>query len=195
MSIHRICLPLASALLASCAGIPADRGRSDVAELLSSRGQVEQTAVEDRDAIARLVGQLTARPLGVTEAVRIALVNNPALRAEYSELGLAAADVYEAGRLGNPRLSASLLFVDEPGLADRIDLGLSQSFTDLLLLSARSRFAEGAFERTRALVGAAVLQLATPVERVYYRLAGARRRGPTRVKAPRPREATFFGRP
>jgi len=174
VSIHRICLPLASALLASCAGMPADRGRSDVAELLSSRGQVEQTAVEDREAIARLVGQLTARPLAVTEAVRIALVNNPALRAEYSELGLAAADVYEAGRLSNPRLSASLLFVDEPGLADKIDLGLSQSFTDLLLLSARSRFAEGAFERTKALVGAAVLELAATVERTYYELAGAR---------------------
>lgn len=174
MSIHRICLPLASVLLASCAGMPADRGRSDVAALLATRGQGEAAAVEDRDVIARLVSELTAQPLSVGGAVRIALVNNPRLRAEYSELGLAAADVYEAGRLSNPRLSASLLFVDEPDLADKIDLGLSQSFTDLLLLSSRSRFAEGAFERTKAQVGAAVLELAARVERAYYELAGTR---------------------
>lgn len=163
---------LAAALVAGCAGLPADRGRGDVAALLKERGR-DVSQVGDQDAAARLTKELTAKPLGVDDAVSLALVNNPRLRAQYARLGIAAADVYEAGRLSNPRLSASILFVDEPGLADKLDFGLSQSFTSLLLLPARSRFAEGEFERVKALVGADVLDLAAEVEAAWYGLAGA----------------------
>lgn len=163
---------LAATLFAGCAGLPADRGRSDVAALLKERGRdASQVSVEEA---ARLVKELTSRPLAVDDAVRVALVNNPRLKTEYARLGFAAADVYEAGRLSNPQFSVSILFVDEPGLADKVDFGLSQSFTSLLLLPARSRLAKGEFERMKALVGAEVLDLASEVEAAYYTLAGAR---------------------
>ena len=160
------------ALLAGCAALPADRGRGDVAALLKERGR-DTSQIDDKHAAARLAKELTAKPLAVDDAVCLALVNNPRLKAEYARLGFAAADVYEAGRLSNPRLSASILFVDEPGLADKLDFGLTQSFTSLLLLPARSRFAQGEFERVKQTVGAQVLGLAADTEAAWYRLVGA----------------------
>lgn len=173
-----------AALLAGCAGLPADRGHGDVAALVRDRGR-DVSGIDDRQAAAALVREVTARPLSADDAVRVALVNNPRLRVEYARLGFASADVYEAGRLSNPRLSASILFVDEPGLADKIDLGLAQSFTSLLMLPARSRLAKGEFERAKALVGAEVLALAADTEAAYYTLAGARQVAAMREAAAR----------
>lgn len=183
MQVSRFPALCAIALLAGCAGLPADRGRGDVAALLKERGR--DVARPPGADSAGQVRQWTAQPLGPDDAVRVALVNNPRLKAEYARLGFAAADVYEAGRLGNPRLSASMLFVDEPGLADKVDFGLAQSFTNLLLLPARSRYAEGQFERVKALVAAAVLDLAAEVEAAYFGLAGARQVAAMRQAAAR----------
>ena len=164
-------LPLIAAALAGCAGVPADRGADDLRKLAAGRGGYDLAAA---DASPRkLVAEWLGQALSVDSAVRVALVNNPALKAEYAKLGFAAAEVYEAGRLSNPRLSASILFVDEPGLADKLDFGLTQSFTSLLLLRARSRFAQGEFERVKQAVGAQVLNLAADTEAAWYRLVGA----------------------
>lgn len=158
--------------LSGCASLPADRGRGDVDAMLKERGQ-EASAADDDGAARKLLAELSDKPLSANDAVRLALVNNPRLKAEYAKLGFAAADVYDAGRLSNPRLSASVLIPNVSGEANEVALGLVQSFTNLLLLPARSRFAEGEFERVKQDVGARVLSLAADVEAAYYRLAGA----------------------
>lgn len=164
--------PLAAALLAGCAALPADRGRDGVAALVQERGRQPPASV-DAGAATALVKSLIREPLAVDAAVRVALLNSPRLKAAYARLGFAAADVYEAGRLSNPRLSGSILFSDEPGALDQIGFGLAQSFTSLLLLPARSRLAEGAFEEAQARVAAEVLEVAADVEAAHYALAAA----------------------
>lgn len=163
---------LLGAALSGCASLPADLGRSDVAVLLKERGR-DASEVGDIGAAQRLLAELSGKPLSAGDAVRLALVNNPKLKAEYAKLGFAAADVYDAGRLSNPTLSASVLFPDVSGAANQVGFGLVQSFTNLLLLPARSRFAEGEFERVKQEVGAQVLNLAADTEVAYYHLAGA----------------------
>ncbi|MEK6805769.1 MAG: TolC family protein [Pseudomonadota bacterium] len=147
-------------LTAGCASLPVDRGR-------------EGTAAGDETAARQMLAQLSSKPLSADTAVQLALVNNPRLKAEYAKLGFAAADVYDAGRLSNPRLSASVLIPDVSGAANQVGFGLVQSFTNLLMLSSRSRFAEGEFERVKQIVGAQVLNLAADTEAAYYRLTGA----------------------
>jgi outer membrane protein, heavy metal efflux system len=171
---QRISVPAAAlvVLLAGCAGLPADLGRSDVAGLVEARGRTAPTA--DESARSRLIADLTARPLTTDAAVRIALTNNPRLKAEYARLGIAAAEVYDAGRLSNPTLSAAWLSSDESGAADQVSFGLSQSFTDILLLSARNRLARGEFERSKQAVGGEIQRLAAETEAAYYRLVGAK---------------------
>ena len=150
--------------------MPADSGRGDVAALLQARDQATDPA--DADAARQLLARLGDHPLSAGDAVRLALVNNPRLKSEYARLGFAAADVYDAGRLSNPSLSASVLDSNVSGEASQVGFGLVQSFTNLLLLPARSRFAEGEFESVKQDLGAQVLNLAADVEAAYYRLAG-----------------------
>ncbi len=172
MLIRRIGLSLAvSALLVGCAGLP-DRGHQEIAATLKERG-TDASQVGDAAAAQALLAEAAGKPLGVTEVVRIALVNNPDLRAQYAEMGIAAAEVYDAGRLGNPTLSASLLFPHGSGEGNETTFGLAQSFTDLLLIGARSRLAKGEYERAKLLAGSAVLHLAADAETGYYRLVGA----------------------
>ena len=163
---------LAGAELSGCASLPADYGRDDVAILLKERGH-DVDGAGNAPAAGLLLGDLSGRHLTADDAVRFALVNNPRLTAEYTKLGFAAADVYDAGRLSNPRLSASVLLTGVTGFVDEHSFGLVQSFTSLLLLPARSRFAAGEFDRVRLLIGAATLNLAAETESTHYRLVGA----------------------
>ncbi|MEC9364750.1 MAG: TolC family protein [Pseudomonadota bacterium] len=174
MSTHRWFIPAAllGAALSGCAALPEDRGRGDVAALLQARGQA--IGVASDPAVARqLLMELEGRALTIDDAIRLALINNPRLTAEYAQLGFAAADVYDAGRLSNPSLSASLLFPNVSGEANQVGFGLVQSFTNLLLLPSRSRFAEGELERVKQLVGAQALDLAADTASAYYELVGA----------------------
>lgn len=163
---------LLGAGLSGCASVPADHGRDGVALLLKDRGY--GVAVEgDAEGGRQLLTELLGRPLSASDAVRVALVNNSRLKAEFANLGFAAAAVYDAGRLSNPRLSASVLLTGVTGFVDEHSFGLVQSFTSLLLLPARSRFAEGEFDRVKQFVGAETLNLAAETESAHYRFVGA----------------------
>jgi len=167
----KVSVAVMAALLAGCSSLPVDLGRGDVAALIEARGQPAPSV--DETARGQLIADLTDKPLTPDGAVRIALVNNPRLNAEYARLGFASAEVYDAGRLSNPTLSAAWLNPDESGAADQVTFHLSQSFTDILLLSSRSRLAEGEFARIKQSVGSEIQNLASETEAAYYRLVGA----------------------
>lgn len=174
MSIQGFLIPAAllTAALSGCASLPVDSGRSEVATLLKARGHT-LSAHGDDQALRQLLAEISTKPLTSSEAVRLALINNPRLKAEYARLGFAAAEVYDAGRLSNPSLSASVLFPNVSGAANQVSFGLAQSFTHLLLLSSRIRFAQGEFERVQQTVGAQAMNLAADTEAAYTQLAGA----------------------
>ena len=110
------------------------------------------------------------------QAVLLALADNPRIRALYARLGLASADVYDAGRLSNPRLAGAVMTPDAAGDVNKLTFGITQRFTDLLLLPARRRLAAREFERVQLDVGQAVLDLALEVDRAWYGLLGAQQR-------------------
>ena len=96
---------LAAIALGGCATLSEDAGFGDVQQLAAERlGTNVQLARADKDgdAIATLVKALLAQPLGVDDSVQIALLNNPGLQASYASLGIAEADLVQAGRLRNP---------------------------------------------------------------------------------------------
>ncbi len=166
-------LPVAAAvILSGCASLPRDRGIGDVRSMVADRSG--HVLSEPDSETQKLVADLLAAPLTADSTAQIALVNNPRIRGEYARLGLAAAEVYNAGRLSNPRFGAAVLFPNAASAANQVTFGLVQSFTDLLLLPARSRFAKGEFERAKQEAGAAIIDLAADVESAYYRLVGAR---------------------
>jgi cobalt-zinc-cadmium efflux system outer membrane protein len=169
MVLSRLVVPAALALAAGCASLPPENGRPRVTALVAEHGR-DASAPADAGA---LVSELLAQPLSAEGAVRIALVSSPGLRSEYARLGIASADVYDAGRLANPTLAAALLDSNRSGAVSQRTFGIAQSFTSLILLSARSRLAAGELQRAQQSVAGAVLDLAAQVERGWYALVAA----------------------
>ena len=99
-------------LLAGCAGFSRDGGFAGVSDAV--RPHLRQEPAWPRDDAARAavdarVAALLARPLAADDAVQIALLNNPGLRAAYESLAIAEASRVAAGRLPNPGVSLARL--------------------------------------------------------------------------------------
>jgi cobalt-zinc-cadmium efflux system outer membrane protein len=154
---------------AGCASVPLEQGRSGVHELLASRVSADAAT----DAQLR---EWLAAPLTLENAQRIALLRNPRLQAEYAQLGLSAADVFEAGRLQNPSIGLAWLF--PRGAAEGAKFGASASlgFTDLLLRRSKTRIAAAEYAGTQARVAAAVLDLLVDTQRAWFDCVAAAQR-------------------
>lgn len=153
-----------------------DAGFPGVEELLD--GRIGQEIVWQREGgaapeVTAAVDALLATELGVEDAIQVALLENASLQATYERLGVAQADLVQAGLLQNPVLSASARFPDQPPRGVNFELVLVRDFLDLLMRPARKRLAETEFERIRIEVAAAVLDLVAEVEASYFYVVAA----------------------
>lgn len=170
-----VALALAGAV--GCSRITPRPGFDAVTELVSARspGRVmawNQGTPED-EAAAQRVQQLLAEPLTLDAAIQVALLNNRTLQAVYEQLGIAQADVVQAGLLQNPILAADVRFPTAEAAAIGAGLGLMQEFIALLKIPLKTRVAEAAFAEAQLTVSAAVIDLVMAVKRAFYRLQGA----------------------
>jgi cobalt-zinc-cadmium efflux system outer membrane protein len=117
--------------------------------------------------VARAVQSLLRRGLTVDAAVQVALLNNRDLQQTYEELGVAQADLVEAGLLRNPVLTFERRW---PGLATEADI--AKIFIDILLLPLRKRVAAAEFETAKMRVGHEILTLAADVRGAFYGYQG-----------------------
>jgi outer membrane protein, multidrug efflux system len=97
-------------LLAGCATVSPDGQRDQVAGLTGARStgmplNAAALAREPDADTARSIDALLAQPLTAEAAVRIALLNNPALQASLATLQVSDADRVQAGRLPNPHFA------------------------------------------------------------------------------------------
>ena len=97
--------------LSGCATFSKDGGLDDIAALTQPRtGQtVNRASAENASATEATVTDLLAQPLTPDSAVQIAFLNNKGLQASLAELGVAEADLVQAGRMRNPVFSFSRL--------------------------------------------------------------------------------------
>jgi outer membrane protein, heavy metal efflux system len=163
-------------LIAGCANLSATQGQSEVRSLIDARtglGFAWPASSDTRTAIEERVQQLLAQPLSPDTAVQVAFLSNARIQIEYARLGIAAADVLDASRLSNPTFSVSVLEPVRGNVANLVQGGLSQSFSDLLLIRARKRLASGEFERTQLLIADSIIDLATSVRSAWYSYVGA----------------------
>jgi cobalt-zinc-cadmium efflux system outer membrane protein len=168
---------LLASVLAGCATVAPRPGFDDVGQLVSARApgrtiQWNQGTPED-EAAAEDVQELLSQELTLESAVQIALLNNRALQAVYGQLGIAQADLVQAGLLQNPILSADVRFPTPAGLFTGAAVGLVQEVISILQVPLRKRVAAAAFEEAKLTVSAAVIDLITAVKRAFYRLQGA----------------------
>src|SRR5438132_6861610 len=155
---------------AGCAHVdpnPAFRELANTVHLRTGkRVQWNRGSAEDAQAQVA-VSSLLSRPLTADSAVEVALLNNHNLQATYEELGIAQADLVEAGLLRNPIFTFERRF---PGQA--LEADLLKEFIDILLLPLRKRIAAAQFEAAKLRVGHEILNLAGEVRAAFYEHQG-----------------------
>src|SRR5438477_7008183 len=168
-------LLLAGAVGASgCATVPKQAGfegvQAAVAERTGQRVHWDQGSTADK-GVSEAVGALLREELTADGAVQVALLNNQSLQATYEELGIAGAELVQAGLLKNPTLTAEVRFPKRPKLPLEIDV--AGEFLDLLFLPLRKRGAAAAFEAAKFRVTHEVLNTAAEAKSAFFRAQGA----------------------
>jgi len=163
---------LLSALLfavAGCASPPAsfDRVQSTIAERTGNKVQWSRSGAENAQ-IEEAVRSLLRYELTAEAAVQIALLNNRDLQARFEEIGIAQADLIQAGLLSNQNFSASFRFPDRSPSGTNIEYSVAQNFLELLLIPLRKRIAAQQLAATETRVADEVLQLAAEVKIAFY---------------------------
>jgi cobalt-zinc-cadmium efflux system outer membrane protein len=109
---------------------------------------------------------LLAEPLTEEAAIRAALLNNRDVRAFYEDLGIARADLVQAGLLRNPVFEGNTKFFDG---ATEIEFGIAQSFLEVFFIPLRCRVAAAELAAAKASVARRVVGVAFDVRRAYIR--------------------------
>lgn len=171
MAARRIVwLLLSLVAFAGCASVNLTAGFSDVAAGVEERSAKKivwnQGTELDREAAERLRG-LLQRKLTADEAVQIAMLNNRELQAIYADVGVAQADLVQAGLLRNPILDAAVAFHLGPVRPD-VQLGVVLGVLDALYVPLRQRVASARFEEAKLRVTGAVLDFVASVRTAFH---------------------------
>lgn len=126
------------------------------------------TGVEEDEKVEKEVRQLLEEELTADSAVQITLLNNSRLQAVYSQLGVAQADLVQAGLLSNPVFSGSILFPVTGGNRE-LELGITQSFLDIFYIPLRKRVAESMLDETKLVVTASVMDFEYRARTAFYK--------------------------
>jgi outer membrane protein, heavy metal efflux system len=155
-----------------CASVSPKGSFEDVSALVAARGGApihwDQGTPADAQVKARvdglLIGTLTAEG-----AVEVALLRNQGLVATYEELGIAQADLVQAGLLRNPSFGTRVRFPTSNAATD-IEFSVAQDFLGLFTLPLRKRVAAAQLDATKARVGSAILMLTAQVRQAVVSL-------------------------
>jgi cobalt-zinc-cadmium efflux system outer membrane protein len=122
------------------------------------------------DQIRKAIRALLRRTVTADAAVQVALLNNRELQATFEEIGIANADLIEAGLLKNPVFAGDARLPSSPPSAANIEMSVAQEFFDLLVIPLRKKVAAAQLTKTKLRVGDAILKLAVEVKTAFYDL-------------------------
>ena len=160
-------------LLGGCATFSRDGGFNTVAATSRDRINKDITWVRtdnDAETVQASVKKLLASPLSVDDAVQVALLNNRGLQATYAELGIAEANLVQAGRLRNPGFT---FLRAQGGGEKRIERTYTFDFVSLILAPLATRIEGRRLEQTKLLVTNEVLRVAAQTRKAYFEAVAA----------------------
>ena len=138
---------LAVLALAACASVdPRPDYEEAQREIRSTTGasvvhDPDQPVLDEQE-----IEDLLADGLGLEEATRLALLNNPRLQAGFLGLGVARADYVQAGLLANPSVSLAFLFPDTGGRVRWVG-DVVMSVSDIWQIPSRQAIAQAGLEQ------------------------------------------------
>jgi hypothetical protein len=174
-SIHpkMIALALGLLLLGGCATFSTDGGFTSVQTVARERIDKDVKWVRadgDADTVRTTVKKLLASPLSADDAMQVALLNNRGLQATYAELGIAEANLVQAGRLRNPGFT---FLRAQGGGEKRIERTYTFDFVSLIVAPLATRIEGRRFEQTKLLVTYEVVRVAAETRKAYFEAVAA----------------------
>jgi outer membrane protein TolC len=169
-------IALSVTVLGGCATFSRDRGFGTVEQVATERLHKDVKWPRDdgeRDSVRSAVKELLASPLSADNAVQAALLNNPGLQATYAELGIAEADLVQAGRMTNPHFA--YLRTSEGG-ERKLEWALTFPIVDLLTMPLRTRIEGRRFEQVKLAVAGRMLSVATETRNAWIDAVAAEER-------------------
>jgi len=154
-------------VLAGCASVSTPEAlRSDVDQLAAGRTGVAPGA--PRQTLQQL---LARRPLDADSAVRIALLNSPALEASLAALSISDAERVQAAQLPNPHFSLGRL---HEGQVLEIERMLSFNVIQLVTLPWRAQYASQSLQLARLRAAQEVIRTAADTRKAWFHAVAAR---------------------
>ncbi len=168
-------LGLISCCVSGCTKIPGADDycvSSTIERRIDKQVQWNQGCYQD-ERICELIETLLQQELTADSAVQIALLNNPKVQEIFEEIGIAQADLVEAGLLSNPAFDLIFRFPEKKNLVTNIEYTITSSFIDLFLIPLRVKVAKAELDQTILRVTNDILDLAFEVEQTFYELQAA----------------------
>ena len=166
---------LAAILLAGCASLSPDGDVAALQQLTAGKtGAVDARLVITRGAQAEsdaAVAELLQPPLSAESAVRVALLNNPALQGSLATLGVSDAQRVEAGRLPNPHLMLGRFTAGDKVEIERL---LTFNVVGLLTLPWQARWQSQQHELAKLQAAQEVVKLAADTRKAWINAVAAR---------------------
>ncbi len=159
-------------LLSGCSTFSRDGGMDEVDALTSARiGQPAQLrpASAGTASDAAIAGMLSG-PLTANGAVQLALLNNRGLHASLQQLGIAEADLVQAGWMNNPSISFGR---KSNGHETEVERAVMFDIIGLLTIPLRGKIESQRFGMAKIQAAAAAVRLAADTRRAYFSAVAA----------------------
>lgn len=154
--------------ISGCATFEPQMGFKEVNENFSLRTKQNlywnTGTLEDKKAEEELA-RLLSKDLTFDSATQIALLNNKGLQATYQQLGIAQADLVQAGLFPNPVFSGDIRF---PSDGPNLELSIVHSFIRIFEIPLRKKIAQSEFEEAKLEVIEKALLLAYQVRKAFF---------------------------
>ena len=166
-------LAAATLILAGCASVNIDQTLQDTNQQTSgfTQGKLELSrTAEQQRARAKLSSELLAKPLGMDEAVQLALSNSPAVQTLLAQSWMDMAQANQMGRIPNP-----VFTFERMRQGDELEIGrlLSFGLLDLLTLPRRQAIAQSRTAQAKVQLAASVVDQITQVRQSWVRAVSA----------------------
>ncbi len=168
---------LAQLALAGCASLSEDARFTAVEQAVKERTGADTKWTRNQDqanTVRGRVKELLGKPLGPTEAVQVALLNNPGLQASYAEVGIAEADLVQASRWRGPTFSFARL---RRGDEIETERGVFFDVLGLLTIPLSTRASESRLQATQTRAAAQALRIALDTRKAWFQAVAAQETG------------------
>ena len=173
LSLRAIAAGVAVLVLSGCATFSKDGGLDAVSALTAERtGQDIRLprATDDSGPAQAELAEMLKQPLSADNAVRVALLNNRGLRASLAGLGVAEADLVQAGRMGNPSFSFGRM---SGGGETEIERSVMFDLVGLLTIPLRRDIESRRFEAAKLDAATQAVRLAADTRKAYFNAVAA----------------------